>query len=160
VIKSNLNYFLKQDCGNYAFAKAYLCGPKEMIDMAKENLIEKDYLKAEDIKFELFTTTDNKIEVTEDGHLSQIEVLLDDETHSFTMQRNEPMLDAMLREGIDAPYSCQGGICSSCICLIEEGSAKMAKNSILTDSEISEGYSLACQAYPESARVKVNFDEV
>ncbi len=169
VIKSNLNYFLKQDCGEFApacqgttgrFAKAYLCGPESMIDMARENLIEKEYLPKESIKFELFSTSDSKVEVTEDGHLSEINVILDDETHTFTMQRNEAMLDAMLREGIDAPYSCQGGICSSCICLIEEGETKMAKNSILTDGEIKDGYSLACQAYPQSAMVKVNFDEV
>ncbi|MGB3590236.1 MAG: ferredoxin--NADP reductase [Nonlabens sp.] len=160
VIKSNLNYFLKQDCGHLDFATAYLCGPESMIDMARENLASKQIVPENQIKFELFTTTENEMEITEDGHLSEVEVILDDEKSSFTMKRDENMLDAMLRNDIDAPYSCQGGICSSCICLIQEGNTQMAKNAILTDNEVRQGYSLACQAYPKSARVVVNFDEV
>ncbi|MGB5982631.1 MAG: ferredoxin--NADP reductase [Nonlabens sp.] len=157
--KGNLNYFLKQDCKGWEFDEAFLCGPEEMIHEATDNLVEKEYLKKENIKFELFSASDAEIEITEDSHLSEITVILDDEELSFTMKRDENMLDVMLRNDIDAPYSCQGGICSSCICLIEEGEVKLAKNSILTDSELEDGYSLACQAYPKSASVKVNFDE-
>lgn len=160
VTKGNLNFFLKQDCEDYAFAKAYLCGPEEMIHMATDNLIEKDILAKENILFELFTTKENEIKITEDSHLTEVTVVLDDEEHTFTMKRSDNLLDVMLKNEIDAPYSCQGGICSSCICQIEEGTAQMAKNAILTDSEIEEGLSLACQAYPTSAKVKVNFDEV
>ncbi|WP_438962861.1 2Fe-2S iron-sulfur cluster-binding protein [Nonlabens sp.] len=160
VSKGNLNFFLKQDCGDYAFAKAYLCGPEEMIHMATDNLVEKGILNKENILFELFTTKENEIEITEDSHLTEVTVILDDEETVFTMKRSDNLLDVMLKNEIDAPYSCQGGICSSCICQIEEGAAQMAKNAILTDSEVAEGLSLACQAYPTSAKVKVNFDEV
>lgn len=157
--KGNLNYFLKQDCKGWEFDEAFLCGPEPMIEETSQNLVEKEYLKKEKIKFELFSTADAEVEITEDSHLSEIKVILDDEELSFTMKRDENMLDVMLRNDIDAPYSCQGGICSSCVCLIEEGEVKLAKNSILTDSELNDGYSLACQAYPKSAFVKVNFDE-
>lgn len=159
VNKGNLNFFLKQEATDWDFKKAFLCGPEEMIHMATDNLIEKNILEKENILFELFSTTENVVEITEDGHLSEITVILDDENYTFTMKRNENMLDVMLRNEIDAPYSCQGGICSSCICLIEEGEAQMAKNAILTDSEVSNGFTLACQAYPKSAKVVVNFDE-
>lgn len=157
--RGNLNYFLKQDCKGWAFDTAFLCGPEEMIHEVTDNLVEKEYLKKEQIKFELFSASDAKVEITEDSHLSEIEVVLDDEELTFTMKRDENLLDVMLRNDIDAPYSCQGGICSSCICLIEEGDVMLAKNSILTDGELEEGYSLACQAYPKSAKVRVNFDE-
>jgi len=160
ITKGNLNYFLKQDCDDLAFAKAYLCGPEEMIQMAQLNLEEKGILNKEDIKFELFTASDSEIEITEDSHLSEITVILDDEKHSFTMRRDETLLDVMLKNDIDAPYSCQGGICSSCIALVEEGDVKMRKNSILTDEEVSEGFTLTCQACPTSAKIQVNFDEV
>jgi ring-1,2-phenylacetyl-CoA epoxidase subunit PaaE len=160
VTKANLNYFLKQDCKEFAFAKAYLCGPEEMIHMVKDNLLEKELLTAENVKFELFTTSDSEVEITEDSHLSEITVILDDEQHSFTMRRDEVMLDVMLKNDIDAPYSCQGGICSSCVGLIEEGEVKMRKNSILTEEEVSDGLTLTCQACPTSAKVLVNFDEV
>jgi ring-1,2-phenylacetyl-CoA epoxidase subunit PaaE len=160
VTKANLNYFLSQDCKEFAFAKAYLCGPEEMIHMVKDNLLEKELLTAENVKFELFTTSDSEVEITEDSHLSEITVILDDEQHSFTMRRDEVMLDVMLKNDIDAPYSCQGGICSSCVGLIEEGEVKMRKNSILTEEEVSDGLTLTCQACPTSAKVLVNFDEV
>ena len=160
VNKSNLNYFLKQDCGDLAFAKAYLCGPEEMIQMAQLNLEEKGVLAKENIKFELFTTADSEVEITEDSHLSEITVMLDDEQHIFTMRRDETLLDVMLKNDIDAPYSCQGGICSSCIALVEEGDVKMRKNSILTDEEVDDGFTLTCQACPTSAKIQVNFDEV
>ncbi|BAO54772.1 ferredoxin--NADP reductase [Nonlabens marinus] len=160
VNKANLNYFLNQDCDGLAFAKAYLCGPEEMIQMTQLNLEEKGILSKEDINFELFTTADSDIEITEDSHLSEITVILDDEQHSFTMRRDETLLDVMLKNDIDAPYSCQGGICSSCVGLIEEGEVKMRKNAILTDAEVADGLTLTCQACPTSAKVQVNFDEV
>lgn len=160
VSKSNLNFFLKQEVTDLTFAKAYLCGPEEMISMATDNLVEKEVLTKENIKFELFAAKENKIEISEDSHLTELTVILDDETHTLTVKRDEILLDAMLKNDIDAPYSCQGGICSSCICQIEEGSAQMAKNAILTDKEVAAGLSLACQAYATSAKVVVNFDEV
>ncbi len=160
VSTSNLNHFLKQHVSGFAFAKAYLCGPEEMIHMATNNLVDKQVLPKEAINFELFTTTDAKTEIKEDGHLTELTVILDDEKHTFTMKRNETMLDAMLKNDIDAPYSCQGGICSSCVGLMEEGTATMLKNNILTDREIENGLTLTCQACPTSAQVTVNFDEV
>ena len=36
----------------------------------------------------------------------------------------------------------------------------MKKNQILTDSEIAEGLTLACQAYPTTATIKIDFDDV
>lgn len=160
VIKSNLNYFLKQHVSDYAFAKAYLCGPEEMIHMATDNLIEQDTLSKEAINYELFTTADSKVEIKEDGHLTELTVILDDEKHVLTMKRSETMLDVMLKNDIDAPYSCQGGICSSCVGQLENGTATMLKNNILTDSEVANGLTLTCQACPTSAHVTVNFDEV
>jgi ring-1,2-phenylacetyl-CoA epoxidase subunit PaaE len=160
VSKSNLNFFLKQVVGDLVFSKAYLCGPEEMIAMATENLIEKEVLTQENIKFELFSTKENEIEITEDSHLTELVVILDDETHTLTVKRSDNLLEVMIKNEIDAPYSCQGGICSSCICQIEEGTAQMAKNAILTDKEVASGLSLACQAYATSAKVVLNFDEV
>ncbi|MGB5205414.1 MAG: 2Fe-2S iron-sulfur cluster-binding protein [Eudoraea sp.] len=89
-----------------------------------------------------------------------IEVLLDDEVYSFSMDKKSSILDAVLDEDIDAPYSCQGGVCSTCIARITEGEAKMDKNQILTDSEIAEGLILTCQAHPVTATLKVDYDDV
>ena len=76
------------------------------------------------------------------------------------MSKKVVLLDAVLKEGIDAPYSCQGGICSSCMCRITKGTAEMKKNSILTDDEIAEGLILSCQAIVTSDELHVSYDDV
>ena len=65
-----------------------------------------------------------------------------------------------LDQGLDAPYSCRGGICSTCMALVTEGEAKMRKNQILTDGEVEEGYILTCQAQPITPTLKVDYDDV
>ena len=87
-------------------------------------------------------------------------VMVDDEETTFDMSQKMTLLDGALKQGIDAPYSCQGGICSSCIARIVSGTAEMKKNSILTDREIAEGLTLTCQAHPTSAAIYIDFDDV
>ena len=87
-------------------------------------------------------------------------VLVDDEETTFVMSNKLTLLDAALKQGLDVPYSCQGGICSSCMCRILKGTAEMKKNSILTDSEIAEGLILSCQAVPTSETISIDFDDV
>ena len=91
---------------------------------------------------------------------TEITVLLDDEETTFTMQQSDDILAATLRNNLDSPYSCQGGVCSSCMCKVTEGKAVMVKNSILTDSEVEEGFILACQAHPTTSKITIDFDDV
>ena len=76
------------------------------------------------------------------------------------MQQTDDILAASLRNDLDAPYSCQGGVCSSCLCKVTEGKAVMVKNAILTESEIADGFILACQAYPTTPKITIDFDDV
>ena len=91
---------------------------------------------------------------------AEICVVLDDEETTFEMSAKQTILDAALKQGIDAPYSCQGGICSSCLARISKGTAEMKKNSILTDKEVASGLILTCQAHPTSSEIFVDFDDV
>ena len=75
-------------------------------------------------------------------------------------RKKQNVLEAALKQGLDAPYSCQGGICSSCLARITTGSAEMKKNTILTDKEIAEGLVLTCQAHPTSSEIVVDYDDV
>ena len=86
--------------------------------------------------------------------------MLDDEETTFTMQQTDDILAATLRNQLDPPYSCQGGVCSSCLAKVTEGKAVMVKNSILTDSEVEEGFILTCQAHPTTAKISIDFDDV
>jgi ring-1,2-phenylacetyl-CoA epoxidase subunit PaaE len=76
------------------------------------------------------------------------------------MAKNENILEAALKNNIDAPYSCQGGVCSSCIARVTEGKATMIQNQILTENEVSEGLILTCQAHPVSEILNIDYDDV
>jgi ring-1,2-phenylacetyl-CoA epoxidase subunit PaaE len=138
--------------------KAYLCGPEAMIYIAKDALLDQG-VEAENVLFELFVASEDPKEINITG-VASVSVLLDGETHQIEVAKEEFLLDGLLEHGIDAPYSCQGGSCSSCICKITEGSAKMVRNQVLTDSEIEQGFVLSCQSKITSTVVSVDFDNV
>lgn len=154
------NFVLKNKFSETSFNSYYLCGPEAMIYLISDTL-KANGIPADTIYFELFTTTekeDSEAPIPEGK--TAVEVLLDDEVYSFSMDKKSSVLDAVLDEDIDAPYSCQGGVCSTCIARITEGEAKMDKNQILTDSEIAEGLILTCQAHPVTANLKIDYDDV
>jgi ring-1,2-phenylacetyl-CoA epoxidase subunit PaaE len=124
-------------------------------------VLKEHNISEKNIKFELFTsaTSENKIQESLSG-ATKITVLVDDEETSFEMSQKQTILEAALKQGIDAPYSCQGGICSSCIARVTVGTAEMKKNSILTDKELAEGLVLTCQAHPTSETIFIDFDDV
>jgi ring-1,2-phenylacetyl-CoA epoxidase subunit PaaE len=157
---STVNYVLKNKHKDTQFDDFYICGPEAMIHLVSETLQDHD-IPTEKIHFELFTTTEILDELPEkpEGN-TELTVILDDEEFKFTMQKNVRVLDAVLKENIDAPYSCQGGVCSTCIARIKEGKAEMVKNQILTDGEIAEGLILTCQAHPLTPTLTVDYDDV
>ncbi len=158
--KATVNFVLKTKHSEKDFDKFYLCGPETMITVVSDVLKENN-IKEKDIKFELFSTpaSENTNVSSLDGH-TKITVLLDGDTTSFEMSQKQNVLEAALKQGLDAPYSCQGGICSSCLARITTGTAEMKKNTILTDGEIAEGLILTCQAHPTSNELVVDYDDV
>lgn len=144
---------------NNAVDAAFLCGPEEMIKEVSETLQQNNFTK-ENIFFELFTASTQENDVAIPEGKTEITVLLDDEETTFIMDKTDDILAASLRNDLDAPYSCQGGVCSSCLGKVTEGKAVMTKNSILTDDEIEEGLVLTCQAHPTTAKVVIDFDDV
>ncbi len=158
--KSAVNFILNNKHKEKEFDKFYLCGPEEMINLVSTVLKEHN-IAEKDIKFELFSTSsaENTSVGNQSGH-TKITIMVDDEETTFEMSQKQTVLEAALKQGIDAPYSCQGGICSSCMARITHGSAEMKKNSILTDGEVAEGLILTCQAHPTSPEIYVDFDDV
>jgi ring-1,2-phenylacetyl-CoA epoxidase subunit PaaE len=68
------------------------------------------------------------------------------------------ILDAAMRAGADLPFSCKGGVCSTCKAKILEGSAAMELCYGLEPDEVAAGYVLTCQAHPTSKKLVVSFD--
>ena len=153
------NYFVKNIHKEISFGPAFLCGPEEMINIVSETLKENNFPENA-IHFELFTASTEESSVKIEEGKTEVTILLDDEKSTFTMDKTDDLLAASLRNNLDAPYSCQGGVCSSCLCKVTEGKAVMTKNSILTDGEVEEGFVLACQAHPTTAKISIDFDDV
>jgi ring-1,2-phenylacetyl-CoA epoxidase subunit PaaE len=145
------------------FSDYFLCGPEAMIKLVKETIIENG-VDEDQIHFELFTTSSEDdipgIELESLEGETEITILLDDEEETFTMDRKNTILESVLLKGLDAPYSCQGGICSSCLAKVTEGKAVMDKNSILSDEEVSDGFVLTCQAHPTTPKIIIDYDDV
>ena len=157
--RSLVNFYLKNKYGENSFESFYLCGPEEMIDEVSATL-KQNGINTKQIHHELFSTAEKGLLVEKhDGHTS-ITVILDGDEEVFDMPQTKSILEAALDEGLDPPYSCQGGICSTCIARLKEGKAEMRKNQILTESEIADGLILTCQAHPTTPRVVVDYDDV
>lgn len=150
---------LKRQFEYTIFDRYYLCGPEPMIDTVSSSL-KKYGVNEKMIQFELFKTAENGLLVEEHDGETSITITIDDETETFTIPKNKSILEAALENDLDAPYSCQGGICSTCIARITEGKAEMRKNQILTDSEVAEGLVLTCQAHPTTPTITVDYDDV
>ena len=157
---STVNYITRNKHKDLSFDRCYLCGPQAMIEMAEETLTGQG-VPNDRIFHELFTEPEGTDTLKEELEgKTKLTVLLDGVSHELVMDQKSLVLDAVLRAKIDAPYSCQGGVCSTCIARVTEGSASMVKNQILTPGEIAEGLILTCQAHPTAPVVKVDYDDV
>lgn len=157
--RSIVNYFIKNKYDDISHESFYLCGPEEMIDEVSATL-KQHGINAKQIHHELFSTAEKGLLLEKHDGNSKITIVLDDEEVDFEMPQTKSILEAALDEGLDAPYSCQGGICSTCIARIKEGKAEMRKNQILTDSEIADGLILTCQAHPTTPTIVVDYDDI
>ena len=156
----NVQYILKNNIAVNNSQKFYLCGPEGMINTVNGILTEKG-VEASKVLFELFTASEVKSTSTSTNEGdSNITILVDEEETTLVMSQKQTILEAALANDLDVPYSCQGGVCSSCICRVTEGTATMRQNNILTDNEVAEGLVLSCQAEPASTSIKVDFDDI
>jgi ring-1,2-phenylacetyl-CoA epoxidase subunit PaaE len=143
---------------------AFICGPHDMMLAVTQALQDKGVEKSR-IKSELFGTSvpamprAAQANAQGDGQC-EVEVVLDGSRRSFTMAKNaSSLVDAALKAGIELPYSCKGGVCSTCRAQVIEGEVDMDNNFALEDYEVARGFVLCCQSFPVSNKVVINFDQ-
>ncbi len=165
---NKVNDALKNQYKDITFHDIFLCGPVAMQKIVKETLLDFGCIP-EQIHQELFFDPDAAIPVSlpeqpqsiQQEKISQsvVKVLVDDEEFELEVNSESTLLDQILAKDIDVPYSCQGGVCCSCICRVTEGKATMPANKMLTDKELQEGLVLSCQAYADDLKITLDFDD-
>ena len=95
-----------------------------------------------------------------DPGTAEVTVVMDGRRRSFTMRMDEEtVLDAAARAGVELPFSCRAGVCSTCRTKVLRGEVVMAQNYALEDWELEQGYVLACQSRVRSAALELDYDE-
>ena len=92
--------------------------------------------------------------------ISKVQITLEDQIFNIEVPYNGSSITQVAEDnGIDVPYSCQGGVCRTCRALITEGKVEMDENYALTDEEVEQGYVLTCQSHPRSEKICIDFDD-
>ena len=79
-----------------------------------------------------------------------ITVVTPDETLTLECADDQYILDAIDDAGVDIPYSCRAGACSSCAGKVTAGSIDQSDQSFLDDDQMESGFALLCVTYPTS----------
>jgi ring-1,2-phenylacetyl-CoA epoxidase subunit PaaE len=95
------------------------------------------------------------------GHTEcEVTAVLDGATKTFTLRKGqECILEAGRKAGVELPYSCKGGGCSTCRAKLTSGEVDMDVNFALEDYEVARGFVLTCQSHPVTDKVTVDYDQ-
>jgi ring-1,2-phenylacetyl-CoA epoxidase subunit PaaE len=142
---------------------AFICGPHEMMLAVTQALEGKGVGKSR-IKAELFGTPAaarprTTLAAEPGSEECDVEVVLDGARRRFTMAKNLSLIDGGLKAGLDMPYACKGGVCSTCRAQVLSGEVDMDNNFALEDYEVARGFVLCCQSFPVSHKLLIDFDQ-
>ena len=91
---------------------------------------------------------------------TRVEFVMDGRRRAFPMHTGtESILDAAARAGIDLPFSCKAGVCSTCRTKLVRGQVEMMQNYALEDWELEQGFILACQSHAKTPEIELTYDE-
>lgn len=143
--------------------QSFVCGPEPFMALVKAALSEAGVPRA-NIHLEVFQSLTGdpfaEVPVEElagDAEAAEAAVSIDGATHHLCWPKSRNLVDVMLAQGIDVPFSCREGNCGSCAATVVEGEVDLGNASILEEQDIAEGLFLACQARPRSTTLKVEF---
>lgn len=150
-----------------AIDEAYICGPDRMIEEVSAALAEHG-LEARRIHTERFTNEGQSAvrrareprKTQAHAAAGRLRIRLDGRVHEIAYEpAMGTVLEAAEQAGLEAPFSCRGGVCTTCRAKIEQGEAEMEINYGLEDHEVASGFILTCQAVPTGETLAISYDE-
>jgi ring-1,2-phenylacetyl-CoA epoxidase subunit PaaE len=143
----------------------FICGPGPMMDAAESALITADVPK-DRILIERFTAGKPSAQgaallaaQTQKAAGVPMRITLDGRTRILAFDAElGNILDTARASGMSAPYACKAGVCATCRAKVISGKVTMAVHYGLSDQEITDGYVLTCQAFPEGENVVLDYD--
>jgi ring-1,2-phenylacetyl-CoA epoxidase subunit PaaE len=156
--KDTLEHFILQNSHfKKRNAQFYLCGPLPYMRMAVMTLHTLD-VQDEQIFREDFVIQQSfeEFKLKDFGKPTDLTIHFKNQTHHIKVPYRQTLLDAALKAGINLPYSCKGGACTSCLCQTTKGKVVMPSNYKLFESEILRGVTLSCIAYADSEAVEID----
>ncbi len=170
--KDYANLLASKYVSEYKNVEYFICGPDLMMQEVEQALKTELDIDSQQIYIEYFTMEkqpndtkeqlnrkvkdESETELT-DGDTSA-SIILHQKTHQLVIPKGKTILEATLDAGIDAPYMCEAGVCSTCRARLLKGKVNMLACYALNDKEVEEGYILTCQSVPETATIEVSFD--
>lgn len=152
---------------NYPVARYYTCGPSPMMDVVVQGL-KAAGVRNDNIFTEYFTAahkTDGTHSKTATAQNYSEEVLertiqveVFGQRKEVLVKPEQTILIAAQDAGLDPPYSCTVGVCTTCRARLRSGKASMDEREGLSDAEIDLGYILTCQAHPLSDDVDLIYE--
>jgi ring-1,2-phenylacetyl-CoA epoxidase subunit PaaE len=153
----------------------FVCGPGDMIDQVSGALGELN-VPAERIHSEYFKdeggsygnaddeaagdAVSGSTTLAAESDTAHVTVLMDGRQRTFNMKMNdETVLEAAARAGLELPFSCRAGVCSTCRTKVISGEVAMEQNYALEHWELEQGYVLACQARVKTPTLELDYDE-
>lgn len=142
--------------------EAFVCGPAGMIDDATAAL-ERAGVAAAHVHVERFgdvtAAAAHHVEERDADH-AEVTLVMDGLERAVEFRLSDPsILDAARRSGLDMPYSCKSGVCSTCKGRVLEGEVRMDRNHALNAAEVAAGFVLCCQAHPLTPKVTITLDQ-
>ena len=143
----------------------FLCGPASMIDEVEATLAGLG-LRPEQVHVERFVSAlggkprPKPAPARIETPYATAGLVVDGRWAEVPVAEDESVLDAALRAGLDLPYACKGGMCSTCRARVLEGAVEMRLNFSLEPWEVEAGFVLTCQARPTTPRVVIDYDQV
>jgi ring-1,2-phenylacetyl-CoA epoxidase subunit PaaE len=145
-----------------SYDHAFVCGPEPMTVLLRDTLRSLG-MPAERVHMELFGVhgaPGPDVAAVAGEHDVRLTVTLSGTTSTIATNRSATVLDAVAAAGMDAPYSCTGGVCATCRAKVLAGSVEMKVNYALEPWELDAGFVLTCQSQPTSDEVTVDYDAV